>query len=65
MKIQNSVPSIGRTYDSNDDDDEEDGDASSSSANEMFAWYSFRHSWRKGGVVLDMRVVIPVGEGLV
>ena len=59
-------------FDFEDDDDGDDEDASNdddgdaSSTDEMSTrHFTLYHSWQKGGVVLDMRIVILVGGGLV
>ena len=47
--------------DDNGDDDDADGDASFT--DKMSTWHStLCHSWRKGGVILDMRVVTLRGR---
>ena len=65
------VASVDESDDSdgaNDDnttasDDEVNGDASSPSDDEMFTWHSYPfHSWQKGGVILDIMVVIVRGR---
>ena len=44
--------------DDGDDDDASDDDRDASSIDEMSTWHStICHSWQKGEVVLDMRVV--------
>ena len=44
--------------DDGDDDDASDDDGDASSTDEMSTWHStLYHSWQKGGVVLDMRVI--------
>ena len=44
--------------DDGDDDDASDDEKDASSIDEMSTWHStICHSWQKGGVVLDMRVV--------
>ena len=49
--------------DDGDDDDASDDDGDASSTNEMFTWHStLSHSWQKGEVVLDMRVVTLNGR---
>ena len=49
--------------DDGDDDDTSNDDGDASFTNEMSTWHStFCHSWQKGGVVLDMRVVTLRGR---
>ena len=49
--------------DDGDDDDASDDDRDASSTNGMSTWHStLCHSWQKGGVVLDMRVVTLKGR---
>ena len=49
--------------DDGDDDDASDDDGDASSIDEMSTWHStLCHSWQKGGVVLDMRVVTLRGR---
>ena len=49
--------------DDGDNDDISDDDRDASSTNEMPTWHAtLCHSWQKGGVVLDMRVVILRGR---
>ena len=49
--------------DDGDDDDASDDDGDASSTDEMSTWHStLYHSWQKGGVVLDMRVVTLRGR---
>ena len=49
--------------DDGDDDDASDDDGDASSTDEISTWHStLCHSWQKGGVVLDMRVVTLRGK---
>ena len=49
--------------DDGDDDDASDDDGDASSIDEMSTWHStLCHSWQKGGVVLDMKVVTLRGR---
>ena len=49
--------------DDGDDDDASDDDGDASSIDEMSTWHStLCHSWQKGEVVLDMRVVTLKGR---
>ena len=49
--------------DDGDDDDVSDDDRDASSTDEISTWHStLCHSWQKGGVVLDMRVVTLRGR---
>ena len=60
-------PPSPMAFESEDDDDDDDGDdddafddvnGDASSTDEMSTWHStLCHSWQKGGVVLDMRIV--------
>ena len=49
--------------DDDDGDDASDDDGDANSTDEMSTWHStLYHSWQKGGVVLDMRVVTLRGR---
>ena len=49
--------------DGDDDDASDDSDEDASSTDEMSTWHStLCHSWQKGGVVFDMRIVILRGR---
>ena len=59
-------PEASEDDDFDDDDDDEDEDASFFGDDKMTAWVTcLFQSWQKGGVVLGMRVVMFLGEGLV
>ena len=50
-------------HDDGDDDDASDDDGDASFTDKMSTWHStLCHSWQKGGVVLDMRVVTLRGR---
>ena len=62
-------PPVASDSEDEDDDDDDDDDASDDSdgvasfTDEMSTWHStLCHSWQKGGVVLDMRVVTLRGR---
>ena len=57
------VASESEDDDGDDDDASDDADGDASSIDEMSTWhFTLCHSWQKGGVVLDIRVVIPRGR---